>query len=96
MSIEFHPGVAEDLAEAARRYDSASPQLTEQFLEEFRRLVAVAAQHPGRFHPTGKGFRRANLRRFPYHFLYREIQGGIRVTLVKHHRRDPAYGMERR
>jgi plasmid stabilization system protein ParE len=93
--IEFHPAVAEDLAQAACRYDPVSPRLTEQFLEEFRRLVGVAARNPGRFHLAGKGFRRANFRRFPYHFLYRETESGIRVTLVKHHRRDPVYGMER-
>lgn len=95
MRLEFHPEVAEDLAEAVRRYDPVSPQLTERFLEEFRRLVAVAAHHSGRFHPAGKRFRRANLKRFPYHFLYREVEGGIRVTLVRHHRRNPDYGMER-
>jgi hypothetical protein len=83
------------LAAAARRYDPASPQLTTQFFEEFRRLVRMASTNPGRFHPAGKGFHRANFKRFPYHFLYREIDGGVRVTLVRHHRRDPTYGMER-
>jgi plasmid stabilization system protein ParE len=89
VRIEFHPEVAKDLAEAARRYDSGSPQLTEQFMEEFRRMVAIVARNPGRFHPAGKGFRRANLRRFPYHFLYRETESVVRIILVKHHRRDP-------
>jgi plasmid stabilization system protein ParE len=95
VSLEFHPAVAKDLAEAVRRYDPVSPRLGEQFLEEFRHVVKLAARHPGRFHPVGKRFRRANLKRFPYHFLYREIEEGIRVTLVRHHRRDPAYGLER-
>ena len=95
VSLEFHPEVAEDLAEAVRRYDPVSHRLGEGVLEEFRRVVRLAARHPGRFHPAGKRFRRANLQRFPYHFLYREIEGGIRVTLVRHHRRDPAYGLGR-
>ena len=96
MTIEFHPEVADDLAEAVRRYDPVSPRLTGQFLEEFRVLVAAAARNPGRFHPAGKGYRRANLRGFPYHFLYRETEGGIRLVSVKHHRRDPAYRIGRR
>lgn len=95
MSLEFHPGVAEDLADAVRRYDPVSPRLGEQFLDEFRRMLELATRHPGRFHSAGKGFRRASLKRFPYHFLHREIAGGIRVTLVRHHRRDPACGLER-
>lgn len=96
MTIEFHPDVAEDISEAVRRYDPVSPLLTEQFLAELRWLLAVAARNPGRFHLVAKGFRRANLRRFPYHFLYRETDDGIRVISVKHHRRDPAHGMDRR
>jgi len=95
VSVEFHPKVAEDLAEAARRYDPVSPHLTEQFLEEFYRIVDLAARSPGRFHPAGKRFRRANLKRFPYHFLYRELEDGIRVTLLRHHRRHPDHGLER-
>jgi hypothetical protein len=56
---------------------------------------AVAAAKPGRFHALKQGFRRANLKRFPYHFIYRELPDGIRVNLVRHHRRHPDYGMER-
>ena len=96
MTIEFHPEVADDLAEAVSHYDPVSPKLTGQFLGEFRVLVTAASRNTGRFHPAGKGFRRANLRGFPYHFLYRETKGGNRVISVKHHRRDPAYGMGRR
>ena len=55
----------------------------------------VAAAKPGRYHLIKPGFRRANLKRFPYHFIYRELTDGIRVTLVRHHRRVPSFGMER-
>ena len=95
MSLEFHPAVAEDLAEAVRRYDPVSERLADEFLEEFRRFVATAAKSPRRFHVAKRGFRRANLTRFPYHFLYREVEGGIRVTVVRHHHRHPEYGMDR-
>jgi hypothetical protein len=36
------------------------------------------------------------LKRFPYHFLFREISGGIRITVVRHHRQHPARGLEER
>lgn len=95
VRVAFHPEVANDLAEAVRRYDPVSRRLADEFLVEFRRLVAVAAQNPRRFHLVKKGYRRANLRRFSYRFLYRELADGIRVALVKHHRRDPDYGLGR-
>jgi hypothetical protein len=62
VRVEFHPAVADDLADV---------------------------------HPIKPGFHRANLKRFPYHFIYREVPDGIRVTLLCHHRRDPEFGSER-
>lgn len=95
MSVEYHPAVEQDVAEALWRYDAVSQRLGEEFKAELRRVIAVAGAKPGRFHPIKPGFHRANLKRFPYHFIYRELAVGIRVTLVRHHRRDPNFGMER-
>lgn len=95
MNVEYHPAVELDIAEALRRYDQISLRLGDEFQQELRHFIALAAAKPGRFHPAKRGFRRANLRRFPYHFLYRELPDGIRVTLVRHHKRHPDYGLER-
>jgi len=95
VRIEYHPAVEQDVSEALRRYDFVSLRLAEEFKEELRRVIAVAAEKPGRFHLIKPGFHRANLKRFPYHFVYRELADGIRVTLVRHHRRHPGFGMER-
>jgi hypothetical protein len=35
------------------------------------------------------------LKRFPYHFLFREIPNGIRVTVVRHNKQQPERGVER-
>jgi hypothetical protein len=32
---------------------------------------------------------------FPYHFLYQERSWGIKVTVVRHHRRHPRDGLRR-
>jgi plasmid stabilization system protein ParE len=40
--------------------------------------------------------RRANLQRFPYHFLYRILSDHIRVLAVRHHRQSPQFGLQRR
>jgi len=95
VRIDYHPAVQQDVADALRRYDAVSQKLGEEFKAELRRLIAAAAEQPGRFHFAKPGFRRANLKRFPYHFIYRELSNGIRVTLVRHHRRNPEFGMKR-
>jgi hypothetical protein len=77
------------------RYDAVSDRLGEEFKAELRRMIAVAEAKPRRFHSIKPGFYRANLERFPSHFVYRELTNGIRVTLVRHHRRDPSFGIER-
>lgn len=95
MKIGFHPDVEQDVAEALRRYCSVSQKLGEDFKIELRQVIALAAAQPGRFHRIKPGLHRSNLKRFPYHFIYRDLPDGIRVTLVRHHRRDPSFGMER-
>ncbi len=95
MRVEFHPAVEQDVAEAQQRYGSVSARLGEEFQAGLRRVIAVAAAKPGRFHFIKPGLHRANPKRFPYHFVYRELSDGIRVTLVRHHRRDPRFGLER-
>ena len=95
MRVEYHPADADDVAEALQRYNAVSQKLAEAFRSELRRVTAEAAAKPRKFHPLKTGFRRANLKRFPYHFICREMADGIRVTLVRHHRRQPEFGMER-
>ena len=95
MRIEYHPSVREDVAEAMRRYNAVSDKLANEFKAEVKRVIAIAADNPKRFHPVKPGYHRANPKGFPYHFIYKELSDGIRVTLVRHHRRHPDVGMER-
>ena len=95
MRIEYHPSVRQDVAEAMRRYKAVSERLATDFKTELRRVIAIAGTNPNRFRPVKPGFHRANLERFPYHFIYRQIPEGIRVILVRHHRRNPQVGMDR-
>src|SRR5512139_1615073 len=60
VSVEYHPAVEQDVAEALRRYDAVSQKLGEEFQAELRRVTALAAAKPGRFHLIKPGFHRAN------------------------------------
>ena len=82
MSIQYHPSLEQDIAEALKYYDEVSPIVGDEFKKELRHFIKLAAAHPRRFHPVSPKFRRANLKRFPYHFLYCEIPDGIRVMLA--------------
>lgn len=95
MRIEYHPAVWQDVAEVLRRYDAISQRLGGEFMADLRHHVALATARPGRFHLIKPGYHRANLKRFPYHLVYRELPDGIRVTLVRHHGRHPDFGMGR-
>jgi plasmid stabilization system protein ParE len=96
MRVQFHPDVRQNVRQALRRYRAVSERLAEEFKAELRRLIAAALANPKRFHPIKPGFHRANFRRFPYLVVYREIEDGIRIVLVRHHKRHPEFGMERK
>ena len=96
MEVRYHPLVRQDVLETFRNYQDISPRLADEFDAELKATIAKAAENPLRFHPTDHGFRRANLKRFPYHFLY-DIQAAfIRVMIVRHHKRHPDFGMDRK
>jgi hypothetical protein len=48
--------------------DVAGPELANEFYLEFKQFVQHAAKNPEFFRERVGGFRRANLKRFPYNF----------------------------
>lgn len=96
MEVKFHPLVRQDILEAARQYHDISPRLAEDFHRELKATIASAAENPLRFHLADRGFRRANLKRFPYHFLYDVQTSFIRIMIVRHHKRHPDLGLDRK
>lgn len=97
MRVLFHRHVRHDVRAIVDFYrEEAGQRLADEFFDELMDRIQQAAGHPGRFPIFNKHLRRANLRRFPYHFLYTESVSGIRVLVVRHHRRNPSFGMERK
>jgi len=96
MKVVYHPDVQRDVSRILCHYDGINDRLGDSFWEELNSLISQAAENPQRFHYESQDRRRVNLRRFPYHFLFREIPGGIRITVVRHHKRRPESGLERR
>jgi plasmid stabilization system protein ParE len=97
MRLAFHPRVYADLAEIMAYYERVgAPELADAFYLEFRYYVEQVAESPLAFAVRERDLRRADLRRFPYHFLFRIAGESVRILVVRHHRRRPSVGMQRR
>jgi plasmid stabilization system protein ParE len=96
MKLVLHRRVGSDADEIMDYYKQAGhPELAEDFYRELRGFMLDAARRPTRYPFFKADLRRVNLKRFPYHFLYRFVGDGVRILVVRHHRRRPDYGLER-
>ena len=97
MALIFHRLVQKDLRAVLRYYEEeGGVALADRFFAELDSLVAQVAVEPRKFHQVAGGLRRANMVRFPYHLLFREGAAGIRVLVLRHHKRHPRVGVGRK
>ena len=97
MRIEYHPSLYAELEEVRDYYESHSAGLGGDFVDEFERQVLKIAAMPERWMIVLGDLRRSLIKRFPYVIFFRIIEADvIRVTVVKHEKRHPSYGMQRK
>ena len=97
MNYSLHSGAEQDVADAIDFYtEQAGVVVAERFLSEFERVAALLQEHPGFGTPTAKGRRVFPLQVFPYLVVYRVLEGGIRILVVRHQHRKPSYGGARK
>jgi plasmid stabilization system protein ParE len=97
LKIEYHPAIADEVAEIRDFYEGRSPGLGFDFVTEFERQVLRIAAMPERWMIVRGGIRRSLMKRFPYVIFFRQISvDRIRITVVKHERRHPSHGVDRR
>jgi len=97
MKLIYHRLAVRDVREVLDYYQSESGQhLADRFYGEFVETIRKIQENPRHFPPViNTGLRRAHLNSFPYHILYEERLWGIKVMIVRHHRRSPHYGLRR-
>ena len=96
MKLLYHKLVQRDVLQITRYYtEQSGEKLANEFFDELMTQLELAAAEPERFHLDASGLRRANLPRFPFHFLYRVRQESILVLVVRHHKRHPSFGLRR-
>ena len=97
MTYVLHPAAERDVADALDFYsEHAGFPVAKRFLEEFERVAALLSRYPDVGTPSAKGRRTFPLQVFPYSVIYRRIENGIRILVVRHQRRTPNYGAGRR
>lgn len=97
MRLVLHPKVSSDISSIMEYYEQVStPDLADEFYRELRHFIVTAAEKPESFAIRERDIRRVNLRRFPYHFLFRIVSDTVRVLVVRHHSRHPSFAMSRR
>ena len=98
MKLIYHRLAVRDVREVLDFYEGeAGSALADRFFENLMSIIGKLRENPRHFPPVGEtGLRRANLADFPFHVLYQEQSWGIKVMVVRHHRRKPGYGMRRK
>jgi len=97
MKVEYHPALEAELREIIEYYDRCSPGLGTEFLDEFEKQILKIASMPSLWKIIEGDIRRSLMNRFPYVIYFREIEKAtLRVTVIKHQRRHPAYGRDRK
>jgi len=96
MRLVLHPKVYSDIDAIMAYYEEvAATELAKEFYAELRHFMVEAAKRPESFAIRQRDIRRVNLRRFPYHFLFRIVDDTVRVLVVRHHSRHPSLGTRR-
>ena len=92
MRVAYHPLVQRDVNAILRHYEAISPALGDEFWNELLRVITRIEENPDRSHPADRGLRRVNLRRFPYHILFRRTAVRVRIVVLRHHDATPTRG----
>lgn len=96
LRVVFHPRVFSEVDTIMDYYERVGGiHLANDFYAEFRFFVQDASGEPEKYNIRKGNFRRVNLERFPFNFLFRVQEDSIRILVVRHHARRPTHGTKR-
>ena len=84
MRLESQRLIASDIASIMTYYeDVGGPKLADEFYSELRQFFQKSANNPEAYSIRERDLRRVNLETFPYHFLFRIVNGRKRLLRGK-------------
>ena len=96
VNLHFHRAVQTDVRLALAYFDrEGGSKLSDRFFAEVQSTKDRIADRPTRFGFFKDDIRRAKLRVFRYHFLFRIVGSEVRVLVLRHNRRHPDFGLSR-
>jgi hypothetical protein len=96
MTVRFVGEARCEFFDAMAFYDEARRGLGRQFRDEAARCIAWVAEHPDYLRERPGGYRRINLRVFPYYIPYITRGDVLWVLAIAHGNRKPGYWISRR
>jgi plasmid stabilization system protein ParE len=85
----------EEMTEASLFYETASPGLGNDFLDDVQRVVDSLREHPYLGREVDRNLRRMLLHRFPFSLVYSVEVDAILIVAVAHYGRRPGYWQSR-
>lgn len=85
-----------DLDIAAEWYHEIYPKLSKDLISIFKQTLIEIQDKPQLSQSLNSGYRKINLRRFPYKVIFRIEKENIIVVALAHHKRKPDYWKKRK
>lgn len=96
MRVEYHPETTTDLNGAIAHYNELRSGLGDALRGEVYAAINRVLSNPKQFPVVERDIRRSLVRRFPYSVLFSEPEPDlVRILVIRHHRRDQGFGLDR-
>lgn len=96
MRVTYHSKVNAEVSAIALYHESQGAGLGERFLDAFEAAIERIRRWPESCGVVRGTIRCGTVPPFQYGIYYRILSDRVRVLVVKHHARDPDYGIRRR
>jgi plasmid stabilization system protein ParE len=95
VNVRILEEAASEFADAVARYESIESGLGVRLKQEIKSAVRWISDHPELPRVRPKGYRRLNLKVFPYYIAYVIHGEGVWVLAIAHSARSPEYWIRR-
>jgi len=96
MTIVFLPQAADEFDDATAYYEDLQADLGRRFRDEVNRHIRWIVGHTDLPRLRAGGYRRINLKTFPYYIAYLQAGNKIWILAIAHGHRQPEYWIDRK